>query len=391
MALIRRNRDEAEAPVVESRFGSIREFALERFFARYEFAAKHILGASDVEGMSLAELLALADPESRRLWSELRLGYTESRGLPLLRSEIASLYEGLTDEAILTCAGGEEGIFLAMHATLAPGDHAVVVWPAYQSLHEIAQSLGADVTTVPLDVADWSLDVDRLATALRPNTRLVVINFPHSPTGAHIDRRRLDAIIRLCADRGVRLFSDEVYRLLEHGGAAALPPAATLDPKAISLGIMSKAFALAGLRIGWIATRDQQLLDRIARLKDYTTICNSAPSEILALIALRARARVLARSQSIIDANLPILTDFMRRHADHLAWSAPKAGSVCFPRFVRDVDAERVAEELVEKTGVLILPGSRFDFDRSYFRVGYGRLDMPAALDLIDPVIRTLG
>ena len=174
----------------------IREFALERFFAKHEFAAKHILGASDVEGLSLAELLELADPECHRLWSDLRLGYTESPGLPLLRSEIASLYDGLTADHVLTFAGAEEAIFLTMHATLAPGDHAVVVWPAYQSLHEVARSIGADVSPVTLDPRDWSLDIDRLTAALRPNTRLVVINFPHSPTGAHIGRSQLDAIVR---------------------------------------------------------------------------------------------------------------------------------------------------------------------------------------------------
>jgi len=365
----------------------IREFALERFFAKHEFAAKHILGASDVEGMSLTELLELADPECHRLWSDLRLGYTESPGLPLLRSEIASLYDGLTANDILTFAGAEEGIFLTMHAALEAGDHAVVVWPAYQSLHEVARSIGAEVTPVPLDPRDWSLDVDRLTAALRPNTRLVVINFPHSPTGAHLTRSRFDAIVQLCARRGIRLFSDEVYRLLEHDRRATLPPAAIMDERAVSLGVMSKAYGLAGLRIGWIATRDDQLRKRIASLKDYTTICNSAPSEILALIALRAGDRVVGRSRSIIDVNLPILLDFMQRHSARLSWSPPKAGTVCFPRFIGDIDAERVAERLIEQTGVAIVPGSRFEFDRAHFRIGYGRTDMPTALALIDPLI----
>lgn len=366
----------------------IREFALERFFAKHEFAAQHILGASDVEPMSMAELLDLADPECHRLWSDLRLGYTESPGLPLLRSEIGSLC-GLTADHVLTFAGAEEAIFLTMHATLAQGDHAVVVWPAYQSLHEVARSIGAEVSPVPLDPRDWSLDVDRLTAALRPNTRLVVINFPHSPTGAHIGRSQLDAIIRICSERGIRLFSDEVYRLLEHDRGATLPPAATLDDRAVSLGVMSKAFGLAGLRIGWIATRDDRFRSRIAALKDYTTLCNSAPSEILALMALRARDRVLARSHAIINVNLPILADFMRRHSARLSWSPPKAGSVCFPRFIGDIDAEPIAVRLIERTGVVIVPGSRFDFDRAHFRIGFGRTDMPAALSLIDPLIAT--
>ena len=368
----------------------IRAFALERFFAAHEFSAKHILGASDIEGMSLAELLPLADAECARLWSELRLGYTESMGLPLLRAEIASLHDGLAADDILTFAGAEEGIFLTMHASLRAGDHAVVIWPAYQSLHEVARSIGADVSHVPLDPTNWALDVDRVAAAFRRNTKLLVINFPHSPTGAHIGRSQLDAVVRLCADRGVRLFSDEVYRLLEHEASAVLPPAATLDPRAVSLGVMSKAFGLAGLRVGWIATRDAALRARVAALKDYTTICNSAPSEILALIGLRARDRVVGRARAIVSANLPRLADFMRRHADHLAWTPPRAGSVCFPRFRGDVDAERAAEFLIAETGVVIVPGARFQFDESYFRIGYGRTDMPDALALIDPLIAKL-
>lgn len=365
----------------------IREFALERFFAEHEFAGRHVLAASDVEGMAMADVLAMADEESARMWSSLRLGYTESPGLPALRAAIARLYDGFTADDVLTFAGAEEAIYLTMHAALARGDHVIAVCPAYQSLHEVARSIGADVSPVPLDPRDWSLDVDRLADALRPNTRMVVINFPHNPTGAHIDRTQLDAIVRLCRDRGIVLFSDEVYRLLEHDERDLLPPAATVYDGAVSLGVMSKSFALAGLRVGWIVTRDAALRTRVAALKDYTTICNSAPSEILALIALRAGDRVLARSRDIVRNNLPILRAFMERHAAHLSWSPPRAGSVCFPRFTADIDAEQVAGELIQRTGVVILPGARFQFDRAHFRVGFGRHDTAEGLALIDPLI----
>jgi aspartate/methionine/tyrosine aminotransferase len=365
----------------------IREFELERFFARHEFAARHVLAASDVEGMPMSELLALADGDTRQLWNNLRLGYTESAGLPLLRQEIAGMYEGLDADDILTFAGAEEGIFLTMHAALRAGDHVVAVAPAYQSLHEVARSIGAEVSDLPLDPRDWSLDVGRLTAMLRPATRMVVINFPHNPTGAHIDRAQLDEIVRVCRERGIVLFSDEVYRLLEHTPSDLLPPAATLYDRAVSLGVMSKSFALAGLRVGWIASRDRALRARIAALKDYTTICNSAPSEILALIALRAKERVVARSQEIVRRNLPVLREFMSRHAEHLTWVPPRAGSVCFPRFIADVDAEKVAERLIEKVGVVILPGGRFQYDRAHFRVGFGRHDTAQGLALIDPLI----
>jgi aspartate/methionine/tyrosine aminotransferase len=369
---------------------NIAEFELERFFARHEFAARHVLAASDIEGMAMAEVLDLADAESRALWSGLRLGYTESAGLPLLREEVASLYPGCGAEDVLTFSGAEEGIFLAMHAALGAGDHVAAVVPAYQSLHEVARSIGAEVSAVPLDPADWSLDIDRLVDALRPNTRMVIINFPHNPTGAHISRSQLDAIAGVCRERGILLFSDEVYRYLEHDRVDLLPPAASLYDGAISLGVMSKSFALAGLRVGWIVTRDPVLRRRVATLKDYTTICGSAPSEILALMALRARDHVLARSQDIVCANLPRLRAFMTRNAARLSWTPPRAGSVCFPRFVGDVDAGPAAERLVERTGVLILPGDRFQYDRAHFRIGFGRKDMVEALDLLEPMIAEL-
>ena len=363
----------------------IADFTLERFFARWEFAVRYVLCASDVQPWTLPELLALADDDARARWEQLSLGYTESLGLPVLRDEIARLYRGLTADDVITFAGAEEGIFLAMHALLSPGDHAVVVWPSYQSLYEVARSIGAEVTLVQLNPTDWSLDVDAVAAAMRPNTRVIVINSPHSPTGAQLRGDELARLISVAELHGVTLFSDEVYRFLEHG-APALPPAAECSDRAISLGVMSKAFGLAGIRIGWLAMRDAATRKRIAALKDYTTICNSAPSEILALIGLRARARVVERARSIIESNLELLDDFFRRHAARFAWVRPVAGSVCFPKLV-DGDIDAFAAELVEQEGVLLLPASQFGYSGNNFRLGYGRADMPAALERLGAFI----
>lgn len=364
----------------------IADFTLERFFARWEFAVRYVLCASDVQPFTLAELLALADDDSRARWEQLSLGYTESLGLPALRDEIAGLYLGLTPDDVITFAGAEEGIFVAMHALLSPGDHAVVVWPSYQSLHEVARSIGAEVTLVQLDPRDWSLDVDAVAGAMRPNTKVIVINSPHSPTGAQLRGDELARLISVAELHGATLFSDEVYRFLEHG-APALSPAAECSDRAMSLGVMSKAFGLAGIRVGWLAMRDAATRKRIAALKDYTTICNSAPSEILALIGLRARTRVVGRARSIIDSNLALLDDFFREHAERFAWVRPVAGSVCFPELLGgDIDA--FAAELVEREGVLLLPSSQFGYAANHFRLGYGRADMPAALERLASFIR---
>lgn len=356
----------------------IAEFALERFFARWEFAVRYNLAASDVEPLSLSELLSFADADCRHRWNTLSLGYTESLGLPALRVAIAEQYEGLKADDIITFAGAQEGVFLAMHALLRPGDHAIVVWPAYQSLFEVARSIGANVTLVPLDPRDWSLDVQRVADAFQPTTRLVVVNFPHSPTGAHLDLGTFRQLLSLVESRGARLFSDEVYRYLELTPESRLPPAATISQRSLSLGVLSKAFGLAGLRLGWIATRDRLVRRRIAALKDYTTICNSAPSEILGLIALRALDAILGRTREIIRSNLALLDEFFE-HTPWCSWVRPRAGSVAFPR-LHGADVEQFSAQLIETEGVLVLPGSQFDYPGDHFRIGFGRRNMPEAL-----------
>ncbi|HEY9226759.1 MAG TPA: aminotransferase class I/II-fold pyridoxal phosphate-dependent enzyme, partial [Gemmatimonadaceae bacterium] len=175
----------------------IADFSLERYFARWEFAVRHVLCASDAEPIGMNELLTLADDDSRRRWENLHLGYTESLGLPALREEIAGLYTNVAADDVITFAGAEEGVFLTMHALLTPRDHIVVVWPAYQSLHEVARSIGASVTLVPLDPRDWSLDVDAVAAAMQPNTKLIVVNSPHSPTGAQLEPVQLNRLIAM--------------------------------------------------------------------------------------------------------------------------------------------------------------------------------------------------
>jgi aspartate/methionine/tyrosine aminotransferase len=363
----------------------IDDFELERFFARYEFAVRHLLCASDVEGWPMAELLALADAETSELWRDLRLGYTEAPGHPLLRAEIAGLYDSIDADEVLVFSGAEEAIFITANVLLGPGDHAVVAWPAYQSLHEVARATGADVTLHELHASDgWAIDVDRLRAQVTPRTRLIVVNVPHNPTGAIPDPASFRAISELAADAGATLLVDEVYRFLEHEGPDRLVAGADLGPHAISLGVMSKSFALAGLRIGWLASHDTALLDRAARFKDYTTICASAPAEVLALVALRARDRVLARSRRIVDTNLARLDGFFERNADRLAWVRPQGGPVGFPELRSGVPVDRFAQDLLDAEGVLIAPGSIFGFPGNHFRLGFGRSDLPVALAGLD-------
>jgi aspartate/methionine/tyrosine aminotransferase len=371
----------------------IADFELERFFARHEFSARHLLCASDVESWPMADLLALADAESDALWRSLHLGYTESLGHPLLRREIASLYETVAEDEVLVFSGAEEAIFVLANVTLGPGTHAIVAWPSYQSLHEVARSTGADVTLHELREEDgWAIDLDRLRGELRPTTRLIVVNAPHNPTGAMPDAATFRALVDLAADAGATLVVDEVYRFLERDATERLPAGADAAPHVVSIGVMSKSFALAGLRIGWLAGHDAALLDAAARYKDYTTICASAPAEILSLVALRARDEVLARSRRIVDANLDLLDPFFERQARYFRWVRPRGGPVGFPELIGGVPIDRFARDLLEATGVLIAPGSIFGHPGNHFRLGFGRTTLPAALAELEAfTTRTLG
>jgi aspartate/methionine/tyrosine aminotransferase len=368
----------------------IAEFALERYFARWEFAVEHVLGASDVQPYPMSDLLELADDETRALWTDLRLGYTESTGHPLLRNEIAALYDTIEPDEVLTFAGAEEAIFCLANVLVGGGDHVIVTWPAYQSLHEVARAAGADVTLHELHETDgWTLDLDRLRSQITPATRLIVVNLPHNPTGMLPSRAVYDELIAIAADSGATLLVDEVYRGLEFDATDRLPTGADSLERGVSLGVMSKAFAMAGLRIGWLASHDRELLARVAAFKDYTTICSSAPSEILSIIALRARDRVLARSREIVAANLEHLDAFFEEWADRFTWVRPRAGSIAFPRLtVPGVRIDDWTTGLIEAEGVLLVPGSRFGHPGEHFRLGFGRTDLPEALERLEGYAR---
>lgn len=363
----------------------LRDFALERYFAEWEFKAELLLCASDVEGWPLSDLLALADDDGLARWQRLRLGYTESAGDPALRAELARLYERVSADDVLVFAGAEEAVFALHNVLLGPGDHAIVVRPAYQSLIEVARATGTDVTAIELLPEEgWRLDLARVRSALRPATRLILVNEPHNPTGSLSDRATFDGLVALATESGARLVVDEVYRFLEFDPADRLPAAADCLPSAVSIGVMSKSFALAGLRIGWIATRDRALIGSLARFKDYTTICCAGPSEVLALIALRARDRVLARNRGIVTSNLPLLDAFFERWQGVFDWVRPRGGSIGFPRLAADVPIDRFAADLVRETGTLLVPGSIFGDSGNRFRVGYGRSNMPEALSRLE-------
>ncbi len=397
-------------------------FALERYFARHEFSARYLLSASDCQGPAMAELVAMTDDGLLARWENLRLGYTESQGLPELRAEIASLYGEVGAEQVIDAdraidaeqvlvAAPEEAIFLTMHALLAPGDHVICTFPGYQSLYELARSIGCEVDlwepaeqVEGAEGAGWRFDPAGLEALIRPDTKLVVWNFPHNPTGALPSAGDFSRMVDTVARVGAWLFSDEMYRLLEPAPESRLPAAVDLYEQAVSLGGMSKAFGLAGLRIGWVAARDQALLERIKSLKDYTTICSSAPSELLALMALRSGESILAANVARVERNLRAAAVFFDRHRDMFRWAPPQAGTVCFPRLVAASGltasgaagsgaaprntvsapgAEFFCAQVLERTGVLLLPSTVYGYGDSHFRLGLGREDFSAGLEAL--------
>ena len=355
------------------------DFKLERYFAKYEFATRYLLCGSDCEAMSIADLLAL-EPEGMEKFQKIWLGYTQSQGSPDLRNEICKLYKSIQSEQILVHSGANEAIFLFMHAVLSPGDHVIVHSPGYQSLAEVAHSIGCEISLWSAQEEDnWALDIDQLPRLLQKNTKLIVINTPHNPTGYLMSLQDFSAVQRFVRQNNLLLFSDEVYRELEYEPSARLPAACDEGEHAISLGVTSKTYGLPGLRIGWIATKNKKVYDRMAALKDYTTICNSAPSEYLAEVAMRHHQELAERNLAIIKNNLSIMDQFFRYHADLFSWSRPRAGSMAFPRYLRG-DVESFCDGLAQEAGVLLLPGSVYDDAHNHFRLGLGRRNLPEAV-----------
>lgn len=367
-------------------------FRLERFFARHEHAVEHVLCASDCESFSVGELLAL-EPGAGEALRGLRLGYTESPGAPELRREIAGLYDTVGPDEVLVFSGGEEAVYALMHTAFGPGERLFVHFPGYQSLHEVARGRGCDaVLWRAREEEGWALDPSfirwQLLRRREPAARAIVVNSPHSPTGSVLGRETLDELLELARREGLRLISDEAYRFLELDEAHRLPAACDLDETAVSLGVLSKAFGLPGLRIGWVATRDRVLLERLAAFKDYLTICASAPSELLAAVALRQRHHILWRQRELIRVNLALLEDFIARRGDRFEWVPPAAGPVAYPALVTGEGANAFCARVLERSGVLLMPGSVFDeADHRHVRIGFGRKSFPEGLARLDEAL----
>jgi len=234
----------------------------------------------------------------------------------------------------------------------------------------------------------WKLDLEEVKQAFQTKTKLLTLNYPHNPTGAVLEKKVVDGLVALARKNGAYIFCDEVYRYLEVDDTLRMPSIADAYEKGISLNVMTKSFGLAGLRIGWMATRDEAFLSEVGSYKLYTSICNSAPSEVLAIIALRSKEKVLKRNREIVLQNLQILEAFVKRNQQRVSWVRPQSGTMAVLKLLLPVSVEDFAEDLVRSEGVLIMPGSVFDLPGNFFRIGFGKKNMPGILQRFETYLR---
>lgn len=368
--------------------GSLRDFELERFFDRFEFDLPFQMGSSDPETLSIPELLAHSGRRLRARWSKLRLGYGTAAGDPDLRAAIAATYRGRYADDVVVTVGAAESLLLAFAVLVRPGDRVVALTPAYQSLLEVPRSMGAQLDLVGVtenEDGSWRFPLDRLLEALRPGVRFLVLNVPHNPTGATVTPDQLRIIVSRCEALGIRVLGDEVYRGLEW--AALTPRSVTeLSSTAVAVGVTSKVYGLAGLRIGWLVCGDAEFRRRAIAIKDYTTLCAAGPSEALALIALRAHAALRERTRVRCLRNLATLEAFVVENPGLFAWRRPDASTISVARIAasllarHDGTADAVYARWRDRGGVVVAPGTAFGCAPEQFRLGFGRADLPQAL-----------
>lgn len=364
-------------------------FKLERYFDKYEFSAPYLLSSSDCEPFQLNELLQLADEKTLDEWNHLNLGYTESRGNPQLRTEIAKLHTAISPDDVVVLAP-EEGIFIAMNVLLEKDDHVITTFPGYQSLYQVAEDIGCDISRWAPD-KNLKFNIDDLKSLVTDKTKLIVINFPHNPTGELLSGDELNEIVKLASEKGITVFSDEMYRLMEYDEKSRLPSVSDLYDNSISLFGLSKTFGLPGLRIGWLTTRNKKIMHELISFKDYTTICNNAPGEKLAILALQHKQKLIDRSLAIIHANLRLIENFALDHHQWFKWKTPKAGSIAFPELKIKGGVMNFCQNLVSEKGVMLLPHDMYDYNRPHVRIGFGRKNLIKALTLLGDFAKEKG
>ena len=350
----------------------IRPFAVEEWMNAYETGARYNIAETCVDSVSADELFALTGEDGGAFWHSLagrRLTYGDIEGSPAFRQGVCRLYRTLSPEHVLTTHGAAGANHHVFYSLVEPGERVISIAPSYQQLTSIPEAYGADLRILRLRPENGYLpDLDELRALAVPGTKLICINNPNNPTGALMDEAMLREIVDVARSAGAYLLCDEVYRHLTQTDDYS-PSIADLYEKGISVSSMSKVFSLAGLRLGWIATKDGDAMRAFLSHRDYNHISCGMMDEALAALALRHADAVLARSRGIVRENLGILTRWMETEP-HLSWVRPLAGTTALIRWDYPLESYDFCRQLYDQTGAFVTPGDCFDEPRS-MRVGY--------------------
>jgi len=351
---------------------------LERYFAKYEFSTKYLISSSDCDGYSLEYILSCANRDELDLWDNLKFGYTDSKGSEFLRESIVSQYKTLDVNNVLVMSPGEAN-FILMNTVLNKADEVICMYPSYQSLYQVAVSLGAVIKWWKFN-SHQNYQVQDLESLLSEKTKLLVLNFPHNPTGFLPSTDDLNKIISLARKYNLLIFSDEMYHQLVHDASRQIPSICDLYENSVCLWGMAKSFGLAGLRFGWIASHRADILQKMASFKDYLSICNNAAGEVLTYIALNHKEKFINPNIEKIVKNKKSFSEFVRRNSDLLEFIEPNAGSTALVKLNIDCSSLDYCDKLVSKTGIMMVPSEMFDFGDSHVRIGFGRENFVEAL-----------
>ena len=351
---------------------NIKPFKVEEWMNAYETGARYNIAETCVDSISLDELWALSGVDKQAFWEEVcarRMTYGYIEGHPDFLRGICGLYRTVKPENIVTTHGAAGANHHVFYSLVEPGDRVVSVMPSYQQLYSIPEAYRADVQLLPLREENGYLpDLDQLRRLAVPGTRLICINNPNNPTGALMDEALLLQIADIAREAGAYLLCDEVYRHLTQEDGWS-PSIADLYEKGISVSSMSKVFSLAGLRLGWIASHDEDVLRACLSHRDYNHISCGMLDERIAAVALGARDALLARSRRIVRDNLQILDDWVQGEP-RIHYSKPRAGTTALVFYDYDLESYAFCERMYHATGAFVTPGDCFEMPRS-FRVGY--------------------
>jgi aspartate/methionine/tyrosine aminotransferase len=371
----------------------ITPFAVEQWMNEFETRCAYNLAETCVASLTVSELLELAGAGDQALSAILpmKLTYGAIEGSQRLRTAIANLYVGKGPSDILVAHGAIGANALVYQAIVSAGDHVVSVVPTYQQHYSIPESLGAHVSRLALKAEDGYLpDVDALRDLVTPNTRVIAFSNPNNPTGALMDRARLEAIAAVADRVGAYVLCDEVYRGTTQSGDELTPSIADLYERGIAIGSMSKAFSLAGLRLGWMCA-PAAVLKAAEIHRDYNTISVGMIDDFLATLAIEHASTILARSRRIVRTNLAVLAQWVATEPS-ISWVKPTAGTTTLLHYAHDISSRDFCIRLLDQTGVMFTPGSAFELE-GCVRIGYANSPsiLAEGIERARPFLKSLG